>query len=34
MDSGVNLVAIKYGAGTKTLTGAADPRREGMAAGE
>lgn len=34
MDSGVNLVAIRCGAGTKTLTGAADPRREGMAAGE
>ncbi len=35
MDSGVNLIAIQYGAGTtRTLTGAADPRREGMAAGE
>ncbi len=34
MDSGVNAVAITYGAGTRTLTGIADPRREGMAAGE
>ena len=35
MDSGVNLVAIQYGPGaTRTLTAAADPRREGMAAGE
>ena len=35
MESGANIVAIKYGPGaTRTLVGVADPRREGAAAGE
>ncbi|MBM3564558.1 MAG: gamma-glutamyltransferase [Alphaproteobacteria bacterium] len=35
MDSGTNIVAVKYGLGAaRTLTAVADPRREGAAAGE